>query len=360
MCRPDCWRWSLLSHDDHYRAVFEASPDATLIVGSEGLILDVNEQAVRMFGWSREALTGASVERLVPSSKRGAHLEHRRHYVRWPRSRPMGAGLELYAVRRDGTEFPVEISLSPWTPPGGSGHVICAIRDISAWERMRKRSGLMVAAMEQERKRLSLELHDEVLQCLVSLKVRVKLMRDETDDGRRAREGAQVSGEILDTFNAVKRLIRGLRPPELEHQGLAGALRDHFHLLRDSGGFRVDAQVGDVDDELDEMTALALYRVVQEAVANAARHSGERSATVRIASSGGHVVAEIRDRGRGFELRDPGSVEPYDHVGITGMTERAAMVGGDVTIETAPGRGTLVRLTIPARGAPAMPGVRGP
>ncbi|MCY4645758.1 MAG: PAS domain-containing protein, partial [Gammaproteobacteria bacterium] len=77
----------MLSHDEHYRAVFEASPDATLIVDSEGLILDANEQAVRMFGWSREALTGALVERLVPSSKRGAHLEHRAHYVRQPRSR---------------------------------------------------------------------------------------------------------------------------------------------------------------------------------------------------------------------------------------------------------------------------------
>ena len=207
---------------------------------------------------------------------------------------------------------------------------------------------------------LSLELHDEVLRCLVSLKVRVKLMRDETDDGRCAREGEQISGEILDTFNAVKRLIRGLRPPELEHRGLAGALRDHFHLLRDSGGFRVDARVGDVDDELDEATALTLYRVVQEAVANAARHSGERSAMVRVASGGGSVVAEIRDRGRGFELRDPGSAEPCDHVGVTGMTERAAMVGGDVKIETAPGRGTLVRLTVPVRGAPAMSGVRGP
>ena len=361
-CRvpPGLLEGSLLSHDDHYRAVFEASPDATLIVDSEGLILDVNEQAVRMFGWSREALTGALVERLVPSKKRGAHLEHRKRYVREPRSRPMGARLELYAVRKDGTEFPVEISLSPWIPPRGAGQVICAIRDISAWERMRKRSELMMAAMEQERKRLSLELHDEVLQCLVSLKIRVRLMRDETDDGKRAREGEQIRGEILDTFNAVKRMIGGLRPPELERQGLTGALRDHFRLLRDSGGFQVDAEVGDVDDELDEMTALALYRVVQEAVANAARHSGERSATVRVASGGGCVVAEIRDRGRGFELRDPGSAGPYDQMGITGMTERAAMVGGDVTIETAPGRGTLVRLTIPVRGTPATPGVSGP
>ena len=338
--------------------MFEASPDATLIVDSEGLILDVNEQAVRMFGWSREALTGALVERLVPSNRRGAHLEHRAHYVRQPRSRPMGAGLELYAVRKDGTEFPVEISLSPWIPPRGAGHVICAIRDISAWERMRLRSELMMAAMEQERKRLSHELHDEILQCLVSLKVRVRLMRDETDDGRRAREGEQVSREILDTFNAVKRMVRGLRPPELERRGLTRALRDHFHLLQDSGDFEVDAQIDDVDDELDEMMALALYRVVQEAVANAARHSGECSATVRVSFGDGCVVAEIRDRGRGFELRDPGSAGPYDQVGITGMRERAAMVGGDVMIETAPGRGTLVRLTIPARGAPTMPEVR--
>ena len=177
----------MLTQDDHYRAVFEASPDATLIVGAEGMILDVNEQAVRMFGWSREALTGASVERLVPARKRGLHLEHRKRYVRQPRNRPMGAGLELRAVRKDGTEFPVEISLSPWKPNSLPGGVICAIRDITAWQRMRRRSELIIAAAEKERKLLSLELHDDVLQCLVSLKVRVKLMEDEADAGCRAR-----------------------------------------------------------------------------------------------------------------------------------------------------------------------------
>lgn len=97
----------------------------------------------------------------------------------------------------------------------------------------------------------------------------------------------------------MKRLIRGLRPPEFVHQGLAGALRDHFQLLQDSGGFQVDAEVGDVDDELDETMALTLYRVVQEAVANAVRHSGERSAMVWVGSGGGCVVAEVRDRGPG-------------------------------------------------------------
>ena len=132
-------------------------------------------------------MTGASVERLVPARKRGLHLEHRKRYVRQPRNRPMGAGLELRAVRKNGTEFPVEISLSPWKPNSLPGGVICAIRDITAWQRMRRRSELIIAAAEKERKLLSLELHDDVLQCLVSLKVRVKLMEDEADAGCRAR-----------------------------------------------------------------------------------------------------------------------------------------------------------------------------
>lgn len=336
----------LLSQDSYYRAVFEASPDATLIVDSGGLIVDVNEQAVRMFGWSREALTGFRVERLVPEGKRGPHLEHRRDYAGQPRSRPMGAGLELYAVRSDGTEFPVEISLSPWNA-NGEGRVICAIRDISAWKRMRTRSELILSVMEQERKRVSHELHDDVLQCLVSLKVRAKLLLDETGDEGRVRAHAQISREILGTFDAVKRMIRGLRPPELEHRGFCRALRAHCRDLRESQAFEVDAQIGDVDDVLDSATALALYRVIQEAVANAVKHSGERSATVRVAWRGGHVAAEVRDQGRGFDPSALGS-GPDDQMGLTGIKERTAMVGGDVTIKSSPGVGTVVALTVPA------------
>lgn len=340
----DVW---MRSENEHYRAVFEASPDATLIVDAEGRILDLNGPAVQMFGWSREELVNAPVERLVPQKSRQLHRAHRRNYAREPRRRPMGAGIELLAVRKDGTAFPVEISLSPWKQDDRPGHVICSVRDITGWQRMRKRSELVMTAAENERKRLSHELHDDVLQCLVSLKIRIKLMGDESDSAKRSRARKQINREILETFEAVKRMVRGLRPPELERRGLVSALLALFRDTREWHAFEVHGELGDVDDEIDAVSSLALYRVVQEALVNAVRHSGEREAWVRVATDDGCVIAEIRDRGCGFELPALESAESADHIGLTGMSERAAMVGGELTIDTAPGGGTAVRFAVP-------------
>ena len=175
--------------DRDYRAVFEASPDAMLIVDSDGVILDLNPQALAMFGWSREEMEGSGVERLVPAGSRARHQEHRHHYADAPRPRPMGQGLELLAVRKDGTTLPVEISLSPGKLASGREYVICTVRDIAGWKRMRQVSKTMVTAVENERKSVSRELHDNFLQSLVALTIRVKLLADEPD-GEEKRAGA--------------------------------------------------------------------------------------------------------------------------------------------------------------------------
>ncbi len=325
--------------DRDYRAVFEASPDAMLIVDSDGAILDLNPQALSMFGWTREEMEGSPVERLVPAGSRVRHQEHRRHYAEAPRPRPMGQGIELLAVRKDGTTFPVEISLSPGKLASGREHVICTVRDITGWKRMRQVSKTMVTAAENERKSLSRELHDNFLQSLVALTIRVKLLADEQDGHERERARAVITGEIRDTIWEVKRMIRGLLPPELDHQGLSSALGSVFREMRELHGFMVHASLDPVGSELDAVAALALYRIVQEAVTNAVRHARVKEAVVTLTSVGKVVTVEIRDEGCGFE---------YDgHTGLTSMRERAAMVGGDLSVDTSPGKGTTVRVTVP-------------
>ena len=328
--------------DRDYGAVFEASPDAMLIVDSEGVIRDLNPQALSMFGWSREQMEGSRVERLVPTASRGRHEQHRRHYGEAARPRPMGQGLELQALRKDGTTIPVEISLSPGELASGLEHVICTIRDITGWKRMRRLSRMMVTAAENERRHLSRELHDEFLQSLVALKIRVKLLADETDGEERERARALIAGEIHDTIRGVKRMIRGLRPPELDHQGIASALGAVFRDIREVYGFTVHATLDLVDGVLDAVAALELYRIVQEAVTNAVRHAGVSEATVMVRSVGGVVIAEIRDEGCGFEWDG--------QIGLTSMHERAALVGGSVTVETSPGKGTTIRAAVPIVG----------
>jgi PAS domain S-box-containing protein len=114
-----------------FRALLEAAPDAMVIVDDHGHIELVNAQAEQLFGYTRSELVGQPIELLVPERARGAHVGHRRNYLRAPGTRPMGAGIELYARRKDGTELPVEISLSPLKTATGI-LTISAIRDVSA------------------------------------------------------------------------------------------------------------------------------------------------------------------------------------------------------------------------------------
>ena len=335
-----------------YQEVFEAAPDAMLIVDADGVIRDLNPRAVALFGWERSEMEGHAVERLIPTAIRARHEAHRRHYAEAPRARPMGQGLELEALRKDGTTFPVEISLSPGRLALGPEHVICTIRDISAWKRMRWLSRMKLMAAENERKHLSRELHDEFLQFLVAFKIRGKLLVDEMDRDKRERAWAVIADEILNAILGVKQMIRGLRSPKLEQQGLVSALATLFRDARKVHGVTIRASVNLdwVADELDPVTVLALYRIVQEAVSNAATHAGVSEAAVTLRSADGVIIAEIRDDGCGFELSDSRAAPDSGHVGLAGMRERAELVGGSLTVETSPGNGTTVRARVPMVG----------
>jgi PAS domain S-box-containing protein len=117
-----------LFDDAGFRALLEAAPDAMVLTDQAGRIVLVNEQAAQLFGYLRDELVGHSIELLVPRRYHGTHVRQREAYVRRPQTRPMGAGVDLRAVRKDGTEFPVEISLSPL--PSESGPlIVSAIRD---------------------------------------------------------------------------------------------------------------------------------------------------------------------------------------------------------------------------------------
>ena len=118
------------SLESRYRKLLHAAPDAILEVNQEGRITLLNEAVERMFGYSRDELIGLSIDHLVPAAMRGGHAQHRNAYAHRPKTRPMGTGLELQGQRKDGSLFPVEISLSPnWIE--GSLHVIASVRDIT-------------------------------------------------------------------------------------------------------------------------------------------------------------------------------------------------------------------------------------
>ncbi len=132
--------------ETRFRGLLDAAPDALLIVGPEGRILLANREALRLFGYRAEEVTGLSVDALVPAAVRGRHSAHRSAFFSSPETRPMGAGRELSALRRDGSEFPAEISLSPLQSEVGP-LVAAAVRDVTARRRVEARfRGLLEAA----------------------------------------------------------------------------------------------------------------------------------------------------------------------------------------------------------------------
>lgn len=332
--------------ESEIRAVFDAAPDGFLVIGEDGLIREVNPKVEELFGWSAEELEGQAVERLLPDAQRTHHVGHRTRFTHDPHDRPMGVGLNLRGQRRDGTTFPVEVSLSPWGRDSGSVQVICSVRDVSAYRRLRDFSSAVLRATEDERKRLARELHDDTAQRLATLILRVRMLATETDTDRRALLFEQIREEIVEASEGVKRLSRGLRPPEIEELGLELAVQAYARTLSEGGVFDATVLSGGVDPYLDSTAKLALYRIIQEAISNARRHSGTGEATVRMALEGDGVVVEITDRGTGFALVNRGDGERG--LGLIGMQERATMIGGQIVIDSRPGQGTTIRVVVPA------------
>jgi len=332
---------------DEYRAIFEASPDGYLVVDRQGAIRAANPRIEELFGWAPAALVGKSVDVLVPSVLRGAHGGHRTRFFGDPHNRPMGVGLDLRAERKDGSTFPVEISLSPWTPDSGEFYVICTVRDVSEYRRLQNFSEGALRATEEERQRIARELHDDTAQRLATLILRIRRLAHEADADARAALLDEIRDEVVDAADGVKRMARGLRPPEIEELGLALAITAHVRSLREGAQFMVDTELGAVDPLLNVTAKLALYRIVQEALSNARRHAGASRVKVRLFREGATVVAEVVDDGRGF--RSSRAVESGGGLGLVGMRERASMVGGRLTIESEPGRGTTVRVAVPVQ-----------
>ena len=305
------------------------------MVDARGRILDMNPAAERMFGYEREELMGSEVETLVPSASRSTHRAEREGYVADPHPRPMGVGLELSGVRKDGTQFPVEISLSP-LEADGEVCVISIVRDLTDRKRLRAFGAGTVRAAEEERRRIARELHDDTAQRLAGLLIRLRLARRAEDPEERDELLDQVREEVLASAEAIRRIARGLRPPALEDAGL------------ESTDLRASVEIDPVGEQMDREGKLSVYRIVQEALSNVLRHAGAENVRIRLAGREGQVVAAVQDDGEGFEV--PESVDRLDGgLGILGMRERAAIVGGELEIESEPGRGTIVRLRIPMR-----------
>ncbi|HWB69283.1 MAG TPA: sensor histidine kinase [Solirubrobacterales bacterium] len=215
------------------------------------------------------------------------------------------------------------------------------LRMMGRLEAERRRAGsAALRAQEEERARVARDLHDEVNQSLTGLLLRLEAVREEAPPELEP-ELAETKALANQAMRELLSLARQLRPTALDDLGLAAATAGQVEQL---GRGEIEAEFSADGDfsGLGEDAQLVVYRVAQEALSNAARHSGARKVSVALRREDGGVALEVADNGRGFAF-----AESESGLGIAGMRERALLVGGELAIESRPGHGTTVHLTVP-------------
>jgi two-component system sensor histidine kinase UhpB len=218
--------------------------------------------------------------------------------------------------------------------------------DVSVYRgRLRDVAARALRAEEDERKRISRELHDDTAQVLTALLIRLRLA-ERTDSLSRLRGMlAEMRDDLTDAVDGVRRLAAGLRPPALDELGLAAAIEKYAEDACRSHDVDLDVDLAALRQRFSPDVELALYRIAQEALSNAARHSGATRVSVHAASGGGELTLVVDDDGCGFDVA--AKSEEARGLGITGMMERASYMGATVMIESTIGEGTRVRAIIP-------------
>jgi signal transduction histidine kinase len=201
----------------------------------------------------------------------------------------------------------------------------------------------VVDAQESERRRLALELHDETGQALTSILLGVSSIRAARSDEEAERAEADVRGLVVQALQDVRALAVELRPAALDDFGLVPAIERLGETFAERSGIETVVQAN-LERRLTPEIEITIYRIVQEALTNIVKHSGAEHVSIVLSNRGGGVAATIDDDGRGFDSADVRA----DALGLLGMRERLALVGGTLQVESSPESGTTVAAQVPA------------
>lgn len=346
--------------EERYRNLLESAPDAMVVTARDGTIVLANAQTETLFGYPRQDLVGRPVELLVPDRARTAHVAHREAYQREPRLRPMGDGLALHGRRRDGSEFPIEISLSPLDAEGGP-LVTAVVRDVTARQiaeetvreyavRLETLSRQLMTAQEAERRTIACELHDQIGQSLTALKIGLKATRAASDAPAATALLDDGLGLVEQVLQQVREMSLDLRPSLLDDLGLAAALRWYLDRQARRAGWEARVDADRFDPRLPPDVEIACFRIVQEAVTNVLRHAEARHVMIVVRQVGSELQLVVRDDGKGMDVaRARTRALRGGSMGLLGMEERASLLGGRFEIESIIARGTEVRAYFPLR-----------
>ena len=344
----------LVQSEEKYRSLLESAPDAMVMVNRNGIIQMINAQTENMFGYSRPEITGRPVGILLPDKYKKADNQNR---FESREVTQLGEAFELSGKRKDGSEFPVEMRLSPLETAEGP-LVTAAIRDITERRKaekalkemeqkilnqkiqeQKKITRAIIQAQEKERNRIGQELHDNVNQILVGTKLYLELARK---DDLKVKELIKYSiGLIQSSINEI-RLLSTKNVTPLKDINLKELLQMLVDGLNKSSGIKAELVYEATGQAMDDDLKLNIYRIIQEQINNIVKHSCAGNATILVTPDESDIQIIITDDGKGFDLN-----RKRKGVGISNIINRVESFNGKVQIESSAGNGCKVQVLLP-------------
>jgi protein-histidine pros-kinase len=352
----------------YFRNLLESAPDAMVIIDDRGKIAIVNGQAERMFGYNRGEMLGKPVETLLPERLRERHVGHRQDFIESPSLRPMGVGLNLAAQRSDGTEFPVEISLSPVDSANGQ-FVSSVIRDVT--KRKRMEDDIIEARREAERANkansafLAAASHD-LRQPVQALSLLNGALRRTVKDERALemidsqQHSLTAMTNLLNSLLDISRLDAGAVTPELEQfpiQRLIDRLSPEFARQAKHSGLKFKWSASDAVINSDPNL---LAEIIQNFVSNAIRYTESGTIRLECVDDAQHCRVQVTDTGIGIEAdqldeifrefhqcKAPGASKEGFGLGLAIVKRLSDLLELQVGVESSIGEGSCFSITIP-------------
>jgi PAS domain S-box-containing protein len=322
--------------------LFDQAPQAFALMSGMGRVVRVNREFTRLFGYTPEETLGRPLsELIIPDDARDAAQRYAELVLDGQR-----VEAEVVRRRKDGGRLHILLVCVPVAVPGEQIAVYAMYRDLTehkaAEAAVHKLSGRLLRLQDEERRRLARELHDSTAQLLVGVSINLSVVNESAGALEpRAQRALAESRNLADRcVREIRTVSYLLHPPELDGLGLQSALTSYVDGFAQRSGIQVDLDVAPDLGRLPQEVETALFRMVQEALSNIHRHSGSRTASIRLARGPSDVTLEVSDAGSGMRSgATPG-------VGLASMRERAQQLGGGLDIGSANG-GTVVRANIP-------------